>query len=199
MAINIFQVQAVHRSGIPRDNSINVLYYEVNLPDTVVGTMDEIAAAYFDLAPWFQTSYSLLRIKSYDAGGGPPTNTKTYAFQGTGGLCPNEVALCLSYSATDGVTGAPRFRGRIYLPLTGTDERPTSPHQLQLLDFGERLASVGFAGNTTWMMRSALGTGTPAAPAPVYRKIESISVDNAWDTQRRRGMAPTVRNRRDVQ
>jgi hypothetical protein len=33
----------------------------------------------------------------------------------------------------------------------------------------------------------------------VFRKIESISVDDAWDIQRRRGLKPLARTRQDVQ
>jgi len=182
-----------------RDTSINVLYYDITLPATHEAVMDEIALSYQTLQPWAQTSYADLRIKAYDEGGGPPKETKTYPFGGTGGLCPNEVAVCLSYSAADDSGGRPRFRGRIYLPITGDDEIVSPAKVDAVLDFGELLAAVGLAGQVTWMMRSALGTGSPTSPQPVFRKIESVSCDNAWDTQRRRGLRATYRLRRDVQ
>jgi hypothetical protein len=104
---------------------------------------------------------------------------------------PTEVALCLSYSADDNAGGTPRRRGRIYLPYAGAFARPSAALRNSLLDFGELLAQVGTAGNTTWHMYSVRDAA--------HKKIESISVDDTWDTQRRRGLRATLRVRRDVQ
>jgi hypothetical protein len=200
MAKNIFQVILKSTSLLPRDNAVNTLYYEVNAPDTHEGTMDEIAAAYITHLPnAINSTYSGIQIKAYDEGPGPPKQVKDYAHQFQGGGGPTEVALCLSYSAVDNAAGGKRFRGRIYLPICALTLRPSAILINALLAFGGALGSVGLAGNTTWLMRSALGSGSPIAPVPVFRKIESISVDNEWDTQRRRGMRATVRSRQDVQ
>lgn len=191
MAHNRFAVALHNLSALPRDDSINVLYYDINGPDTHGGDMDEIAAAYVSIRTLLNSSYSGLTIKAYDDGPGFPKEIRNYACVCTGGLCPTEVALCLSYSADDAAAGTPRRRGRIYLPWFAGSNRPPVGHQTALLNFGELLAQVGLAGNTTWKLYSRADAA--------YKKIESISVDDEWDTQRRRGMRSTLRTRRDVQ
>lgn len=192
MAFHEFQVQVHNDSLLPEDDSINILYYEVNFPETVRGTMDDIAAAYATIGGVINNGYGGMSIKAYDAPGvGGPIDQADYPLTCGGAASPSEVALCLSYSATDDAAGAPRKRGRIYLPIGANAARPTSFLIGQILTFGETLAQVGTAGNTTWHLFSRTNQDFP--------KIESISCDDSWDTQRRRGLAPTVRTRRDVQ
>ncbi len=188
-----------HTSLLPRDNSVNVLWFEVNAPDTLAGTMDDVALGYQARGGILNAAYGGMTIKAYTEVGGAPLLVKDYALAATGGNCPTEVALCLSYSATDNSAGAPRFRGRIYLPVFAAAFRPSLAQRDALLALGQALGSAGNFGNSTWKMRSTLGTGTKLAPEPVFRKIESISVDDEWDTQRRRGMRATLRTRQDVQ
>jgi hypothetical protein len=199
MAHHLFQVALHNNSGLPRDDSVNVLFFDVNFPDTLIGVMDDVAAAYSALGPKIQVTFQGMTVKAYAPAGGAPQEVKNYAFGGGANPCPTEVALCLSYSATDNAAGAPRFRGRIYLPLSGASVRPLEAQRTALLAFGQSLGSAGNAGNATWKMLSRVGTGTPAAPVPTFRKIESISVDDEWDTQRRRGMRALTRTRQDVQ
>jgi len=199
MAHHMLQVGLNNLSLLPRDVAMNVLWYDINGPDTTIGTMDDVAAAYVAQAIRFSSNYNGITIKAFDPAGGPATETKTYAFVGGANPVPSEVALCLSYSATDNVAGAPRFRGRIYLPLGSAASRPTVTQMNAVLALGQGLAAAGNAGNTTWKMRSRIGTGTALNPVPVFRKIESISVDDEWDTQRSRGMRATQRIRQDVQ
>jgi hypothetical protein len=197
-----FQVTLKHRSLLPRDNAVNVLWYDIAdglTTDTPESVADEIATVYQARASSIQNSYQGMAVAAYAAAGGPPLLAKNYPLVGSGGLCPNEVALCLSYSADDNAAGTPRRRGRIYLPWHGSSERPSAAQITALLNLGQGLASVGTASNTTWHMRSALGTGTALNPVPVFRKIESISVDDEFDTQRRRGMRAVSRTRQDVQ
>lgn len=194
-----YDVHAVleHSNGIPADNYLNVLHFEVNAPDTLEGTSDDIAAAYTLLAAVLPNTITALTLKWYTPGANPtgPTYTKSYpAVNGTSGPGPAEVALCLSYATSeDPDSSTPRRRGRIYCgPIASpTGERPAPSLRDHILDFGELLASAGNAGNTTWMMYSRMDN--------TYHKIESIWCDDAWDTQRRRGIAPSTREFRDVQ
>lgn len=108
----------------------------------------------------------------------------------TGAPLPAEVALCLSYRGVleSGVPAA-RRRGRIYIgPLTtgvvtavsgSPDARPTSAVLAALADAGARLITA--AGN--W------GVWSPTALA--FAEAVEVSVDDAWDTQRRRGATAT--------
>jgi len=199
MAHYMMQVALHNTSLLPRDDAVNVLWFDINAPDTLIGTMDDVKVAYEGQGGRINPVFSGMTIKCYEPAGGAPVAVKNYVMPGGGTPTPTEVALCLSYSAVDAAAGAPRFRGRIYLPFSAATARPTLDQVQGLLAFGQNLASAGNAGNTTWKMRSRLGTGTAANPVPVFRKIESISVDNEWDTQRRRGMRATSRTRQDVQ
>ncbi len=199
MAMHDYQVLMLNDSGLPRDHAVNILHYDTLLPETVAGTVADIVAAYQTLGTILNTAYTNVTVKAYNPEGGAPIETLTGPVDFNGGFGPLEQALCLSYSADDNVAGAPRRRGRIYLPCTGASTRPSLTLRNQLLDFGEKLAQIGTADATTWHMLSRVGSGTALAPVPVYRKIESISVDDEWDTQRRRGLRATSRIRRDVQ
>jgi len=200
MADKKLQVSINHTSLLPRDAAINVLYFDINAPDTVIGTMDDVAVAYQGLAVNLNKAYQGLTIKAYDMPSGspptsgPPTHVKSYGFVSTNGdTTPCELALCLSYSADDNVAGTKRRRGRIYFPFSaeGAKMRPVQTALNNILTFGQALASAGNAGNTTWKMFSPTDG--------VTRKIESISCDNEWDVQRRRGLRATTRTRQDVQ
>ncbi len=193
-------VSLTNESALPRDAAVNVLHYSWDAPDTLSGLCDEIQGHYATFAPKINGVYENMVIRVYDPAGGAPLLVKNYVQNFNGPAAPSEVALCLSYSADDNAAGTPRRRGRIYLPVWASGgARPDLAMRTALLTFGQGLASVGFAGNTTWKMLSRLGSGTPLAPAPELRKIESISVDDEWDTQRSRGMRATLRTRQDVQ
>lgn len=196
MAVRKFQIILHADTALPRDSAVNTLYFEVNDPDTIEGTCDGIQACYASIGGIFSMDLTgVLEAKVYELAGGQPIFQKKYpAFPVGGAASPAEMALCLSYAAEDDPTTATRRRmGRIYLgPLSGAQyPRPNATQRDLVLDFGEALAQVGVAGNTTWVMYSRMDNATP--------KIESIWVDDAWDVQRRRGLAPTLREVRDVQ
>lgn len=191
---NIRYQVALHNTAtnLPKDDAINVLHYEVGAPDTVEGTADDIAAAYTaHLDSVIQGAYSGITIKAYnDATGGDPTMTKSYtaAFTGTGG--PSEVALCLSYKG-EGSAPVRQRRGRIYLPIVEAQQRPSAFARNRVIAFGQALASAGNATFSTWKMYS------PTSGQRI--DITDIWVDDAWDTQRRRGLKPTLQQHQSVQ
>jgi hypothetical protein len=185
-------------SGLPEDVCINTLHFENGFPSSSSGLADGIFATYQLLKPVLSSDYPNMTIKVYDPGVNPtgPSFQKDYAFPGGGAPGPSEVACCLSYAAVDNPDASlPRRRGRIYIgPLAASAmnaKRPDPTLRDYILDFGQNIASIGFASNTTWFMYSKIDN--------VYSKVESIWVDDAWDTQRRRGLAPTLREVRDVQ
>jgi len=198
MAHHDLLVALHHFQGLPENDCVNTLHFEINGPDTVEGVCDEVAGAYVAQAGIFSGAISSMTIKAYEEGLNPagPGFSKDYPFVGAGSASVAEVALCLSYAAVDDPEGSsPRRRGRIFLgPLSGaqlSNERPPAAFQDSALAFGQALASAGTAGNTTWLMYSQRDL--------TYAKIESIWVDDAWDIQRRRGLAPTARRVADVQ
>lgn len=125
----------------------------------------------------------------------------TIASPTTGDNLPEEVALCVSFQAPEmsGVNQA-RRRGRIYIgplysgAITQPSARPADNFRTACKEAADRLAT-GPIGTTdlVWGVYSPAtnpsGTGTSG-----FATITEGWVDNAWDTQRRRGLAPTVRD-----
>lgn len=124
----------------------------------------------------------------------------------TQGPLPSEVALCLSYrAALASGTVAARRRGRLYIgPLANNaiDQeaitgwaRPAAGLMQALLAAGVGLAQDAAAAGFTWVVYSSatqdaqLPNGGDFGTFP----ITQFSVDNAFDTQRRRGAAPSTR------
>lgn len=104
---------------------------------------------------------------------------------------PSEVAMCLSYETTPG-GGIPqaRKRGRVYLgPFvnntgTGLPNRPDAEFRSSVVRRAQKLAaSWHLIDGFTWSIYSP----TLDQAFPVVRAW----MDDAWDTQRRRGDAPT--------
>lgn len=195
MATHRYQVRLQGLSGLPKDVYENTIYYETGALDTIEGRCDDLAAAY-DAMPLL-AGWHGLEVRVYDLAGGQPIEQHAYPdAASTGETGPGEVAICLSYATVDDPDASTkRRRGRIYLGPLGAaqvGQHTVSDTQIAaVLDFGEVLAGSGFASATTWMMYSA--TDHQAV------KIESIWCDDAWDTQRRRGLQPSKRIVRDVQ
>lgn len=114
-----------------------------------------------------------------------------------GQALPNEVAVCLSYAAVieSGVPPA-RRKGRIYLgPLNiralgaaggENQQRPDAAMCYAMVNSAQALRDAIFdAGGGAWSLYSPT---TDLALA-----ITRVWVDDAWDTQRRRGIDPQSR------
>jgi hypothetical protein len=100
---------------------------------------------------------------------------------------PQEVALCLSFYSGRNL---PRRRGRLYFGpyfSGGMAGRPSSSQQTALLNIATDLAALGGA-DVAWVIYSPTDNQ--------YRGVTNAWVDNAWDTQRSRGLAPTARQTR---
>lgn len=102
---------------------------------------------------------------------------------------PPEVALCTSYaSAVPGGVNAQRRKGRMFIgPFSNVQagSKPTNNLRTDLAAATENLAA-DLAENGTPM---CVWSRADEALFPVTRGW----VDDAWDTQRRRGIAPTTR------
>lgn len=187
-------------SGLSHDRYVNTLHFDGDQWDA--SQTDELWSKFNTFHSAHAGGLSggtVHEIRCYTPGPNPggPYFSKKYALTTAGSTAgPQEVALCLSYAAVDDPEASTnRRRGRIYLGpfkiATVGAERPTAPLITAALDLGTGIAQVGLAANVTWVMRSQIDNS--------YHKIESIWVDNAWDTQRRRGLEPTLKTVRDVQ
>lgn len=190
MATRDYQVSFEGATALPEDRYINVLYFADD--NTVADRQrisDGIADAYSaHLLTKYSNDVKSAVIKVYPPGlnpGGPELETP-YPLGGVGSPSPQEVAICLSYYAT---FNQPRTRGRIYLgPLSSSQmsSRPPLALMTSVIAFGEALAALG-----GWLQRSV-------TPVQDYKPITNIWVDDAWDTMRSRGLAPTTRSQAAV-
>lgn len=194
MALYRFQARFKGVSGLPEDVYENVLYYDVTTAQNGVGAVADGIMSAFNLNE-LHGGINGAEIRAYAMpGGGEPIFRKDYAYALNGGTGPGEVAICLSYASVDDwETSTPRRRGRIFVGplvagLTG-GPRPGATLIADIIELGQGLHSVG-GGDASWHIWSP----TDGVSAP----IQSISVDNAWDTQRRRGLSPTARTVVDV-
>lgn len=180
-------------SGLPEDVYENVLYYDVPATTERREAICDAIVAAFDA--WdYHGGINGAEMRVYAPEGGQPLFSKSYAYAHTAATAPGEVALCLSYAAvTDWETTTARRRGRLFLgPLsvsTITGPRPTQTLITAALDLGVALEAAAAPGEV-WQVYSTVDQ--------VGATIQSISVDNAWDTQRRRGLSPTTREVRTV-
>lgn len=123
-------------------------------------------------------------------------------------LClPNEVALCCSFKAAPGSgLNAKRRRGRVYLgpihyaasEMVASQCRPTAAARDAVRDAAGVMAAgfnTGAPADTS--VRWAIYSPTTDATSTVDDAFNDVAagwVDNAFDTQRRRGAAPTLRD-----
>lgn len=110
---------------------------------------------------------------------------------------PNECAIVLSYRSGPGGAGGGtldrRARGRVYLGpwghtavfhTLGNEDAAVSPTLLERIRDGAQLLTE-FAGDVSWLQYSRVNDD--------FNAVEGGFVDNAFDTQRRRGGAASTR------
>jgi hypothetical protein len=185
-------------SGLPDDASVNVFHLTGLAPfaaETELGVnwatfQNVIQSFYGDQVA--QTGHSLRVYAMADPEPRRPVATITWGFSSapTGETMPHEVALCLSYQGEpiSGEEQASR-RGRMYIgPLKVSEIGDGRPFTTTLEDITD-----GFAAFVDAM-------GTEGYQFVVYSRLHGTStlptsawMDNAFDTQRRRGVAATSR------
>lgn len=205
-----FQVELESVSGLAADRVINTWYARA-ADDTVAANFAITLTDFYGLdlpgqtrsvGEYFGASVSRVagahRIKVYDlADPEPRTPVTEQPFGIQAALVnddlPREVALCLSFRAeyTSGANRA-RRRGRVYLgpfntgalggPDAGEDSRPLGALVTDVIVGAQHVLSNPTGLWLVWSETDAAG-----------RFVIAGWVDNAWDTQRRRGAAPTVR------
>jgi hypothetical protein len=166
----------------------NTLYYQgVQGADSGLAVAQAIADAYAETNT-LGFVFGAIQVKAYDFDGvlpsGAPVAVATADQPGPlPAVGPREVCVCLSYRAGPG----PRGRGRIYLgPVPGTNtsgEYVAGTPGNEANALGLRLSNILTLG-AQWSLYSRRAMG--------FASILSWSVDNAWDTQRSRGLPATA-------
>lgn len=224
MPIIAAQVSLYPDSGLPEDVCTNTWHFlgsQANAEATIPGALDEFYNEYqgaggalgrvCDLIGASITPASC-RLKLYnltDAKPRVPFYDELFPLDATSGTqMPREVALCLSYRGPQ-VSGAAmaRRRGRIYIgpltdndtdfPLTGNDRRPSSNVRDLLTTAAASMQDAATVGSVDWVVYSPTANPSGSGETGVVNVV-NVWVDNALDTQRRRGAAPTTRTSLDV-
>lgn len=128
-----------------------------------------------------------------------------------GARFPNEVAICLSYHALPGSgLNQRRRRGRIFLgPWSNGvgesgdgDARITSAERSLIVGAAETMADALIADTIFWCVFSPSSAGAEPWDATAldaaFFPVSGGYVDDAFDTIRSRGLAPTARTSFDV-
>lgn len=192
-------------SGDPKDRSINVMHFRVETGSDVITEAALIATA---LGTMFKTAMDVWHsnqtpttghtVKWYRLSDPKPrqsflvSNLSAYAV-GPASTLPQEVCLCMSFKAAyqSGYRQASQ-RGRIYFGPYATNANVfAGVPDVNVID-SAKSAGIGFlaastaAGGWTWVIWSVKHD----------RSFDVVNgwVDNAWDTQRRRGRVAVTRN-----
>jgi hypothetical protein len=204
------QVSLENDSLLPEDRVVNT--FSFTAVDDQVGTLADIKTR---LTTFYQTNpplrsnsvkdmlsstlnLTLGRLKIYNRADlkprAPKLDTDFPLLPGsTGAAFPNEVALVLSFRGPTIAGGNPqRRRGRVYIgplatvysELVNSDVRPNLLAQQILSESAARLMNTTTL-STVWVVHSEVNGNDVS--------ITQGHVDNAYDTQRRRGRAPTSR------
>lgn len=213
MAIYRFQVTIPYFTGIPTDVITNDFHFswspgtpvDANYEDirdrlvTFYNTIYSQAGLGDFMAPWVNPSG--VNLKVYNVNDPPPRAPHYLSAMAltdnrvVGSIVTPETAVCLSFQGTP-ISGVPqaRRRGRVFIggvhePFesgTTTSFPEVSSDLLSALaTAGDDLRIGATTDGWTWVVYSrVLGTGAPVANG---------WIDNAPDTQRRRGNAPTAR------
>lgn len=205
MAVHKLTATFTAFSQRPEDAIVNTLYFEGGGgdPDNVFDMVHD----FFDADPTGLTSplteymsnqaiTNTLSFKLYDMSDPEPRvpvaeGTRTLTNLGTAAPLPTEVALVFSYHTTFvSGTAAARRRGRIYLgglaAFTNTNGRPSSTLTGTMAAAGRDLIQASNA-SVSWEWQQYSQT------TELGNIVIGGWVDNAWDTQRRRGLASTTR------
>lgn len=213
------QVTIALDSGIPEDVITNTFYFDQDdngiVPDpeesydTVYNRLGAFYGGFDELL--FPSTIAGATLKIYDMRDPEPRVLRyqnTYAFADTGGApMINEAAVCLSFAAEPAAGVNPqRRRGRVYLgpvaasvgTLVGSQLMVSSAVRTAIADAASTLATAydvpgDPVSSLSWAIYSPTTDAGGATIDDSFHDVQSGWVDNAFDIQRRRGAAATLR------
>ena len=188
-------------AGVLIDRPVNVWHFTSDkVPATNSAIFSALSTFYNGLSTRLSAGIAQNghEVKMYDLGDPQPrapfyTNTFNFTSAPTAAPLPAETALCLSFQGirVSGQSQA-RRRGRIYIGPIGANQidangRPVSALITALVSAGNTLLTASLAAaEWNWCVYST----TDAAMV----QVTNGWVDNAWDTQRRRGVSASTRS-----
>jgi hypothetical protein len=208
----MLKVQAVFEraSALPEDRVINTFTFQDGVPaappgnaaDAIRAALDDFyflnTAAGSSIRTFLASTLKSLSYRFYNSLDPEPREaivrpSLLFTQPAVGAQFPAEVCLVASFFA---VRNLPRLRGRIYLgPVTASaqgglastdvDSRPSAAFLTTVAQAMARLRSAPNLDATRWSVGSTVDG--------IERPVTSGWVDNAWDTQRRRGGKSSAR------
>nr|CRY96766.1 hypothetical protein [uncultured prokaryote] len=209
MALYLFTVSFESATELPADQIVNTWHFEGsgsdydNVGDMLKDFYDSVPTGETRAISEYMSSNSITGnyvIKAYDTTDPKPRvpqweDTGTLIEVSAGAALPSECAVCFSYSAA-GLSGTSpaRRRGRVFIGGLGTfaaesvagSARPKVEMQDVMAASGRDLIQASNA-SVSWEWRQYSPTSDASA------LVTGGWVDNAFDTQRRRGPDATTR------
>lgn len=213
MALLRAQVAIPRDTGLPEDVSVNTFHFSTTNAAPYAAARTAIASALSTFYGGFdeylgQVNGGPASVKFYDLADPKPraplAAPSTFALvTGTNANpLPEEVAICLSFQGaqTSGTSQA-RRRGRVYLgpldalsTISGGRVQPGATYigAIRTAAAG-LLAAAAASADFDWVVYSPTNAALGGAVEAWYTPVVSGWVDNAFDTQRRRGPTATTR------
>lgn len=220
MADRLWRVQVTipMDTAIPQDAVTNTFYFDDD--DDPLWSAEQTFGRIVDRLDAFYAAFSVdlfpvvvgnvATVRAYDMAAPEPrvqVDQGTFPIAtGASGPLPSEVALCASFSADLASGDNPkRRRGRLYLgPVAESAVSVINGYSRPQLSLRESIRDAMDALATPdphdvdpgWFLNWAVYSPTTHAASTVgeaFNDVRSGWVDDAWDTQRRRGVAPTAR------
>lgn len=195
-------------SGLPEDRIVNVFHFvgtgayeadAANAAGRVINFYNGLASGQTNPVGSYLSSWvnRTAEVRTYDLTTAKPrvptiTPFEIAAFLSNSGL-PEEVCIVTTFYGSPPVTR--RRRGRLYIgPINGattainygSQTGPSAPNQQMILDLRDATKALAVPGTVQWCIRSSL-------PSENFVPVAAGYVDNAFDTQRRRGPDATTR------
>lgn len=174
-------------SSFPKDAMVITPHFSASAPFTDHQSLcDDLADA---INAW-DTVITRVTVKAYDAQAVPPSFPLAEAVRNQPTIQASslnrDVALCLSYYSGN---NRPRNRGRLYIPcavcgISPNGARPTLANREKVAALVPIFTALGGI-DIDWCVFSRRDNQP--------KSVSNWWVDDSWDTQRRRGLAPSAR------
>lgn len=213
MSVHRFDVIFQSTTNLPEDNMVNTWHFngDPTFPATDFDNVRDMLKDFYTAIPGTTGASTRISqympsslinatalVKAYDLADPVPrvpVYESSFALVSltSSAPLPAEVALCISFQGeAESGTNPARRRNRKYLgpwasTVSGNDGRPTPTLRAVIAGAGRRLKEAADASVTwEWCWYSPTDSANGV--------VDNGWVDNAWDTQRRRGPAPTTRS-----
>jgi hypothetical protein len=202
---NVYRAMLIRKSltNIDRDDSVNTFAFkdEGNLGhDGVHAVVGPLLHAFEDAIKAYLAPQAVLQntieVNTYHQGDPTPREGRYSQFTvtrptGSAGILPEEVAMCVSYFSGRNI---PRHRGRIFLGPCHAQAMAAASGRVHMTQTTRNTLAAAASALRTTAENNGVPWGFISIADGVFRPITAGWVDDAFDTVRKRGTDPAVRN-----